>query len=523
MTSRVSRGFRALDDKLNLDSNVHAQARSVRAILEEILRDAGLLETSLLQGSYGRKTMRPPLKDVDVVVVLPERLADKRKNPGMSKWAMGQFRKAIEDSGRLPGIDFDVDKAPAHALQLTIPWLDFTVDLVPAFETEEDDQGWLYIADREQDQWSKRSDVRRLRDRVAARNKSCGGVWVHQVRQAKSSLDLDEDVSDLVCGLLVESLTYDAVSEKVAPQMAMLGIFEAGAERLGESYAGLAQDDLTTKWTDAQRVQVVRFFEQNRRKAQEAIRLEQAGDEVGAVDVWREVFGDVFPVPNISFAERLRTVSLGGGSITLDGRLTTVPGNARPHRPWRSADPGDETFQPSTPSASNGTAMDVLLVAPDVVAEAVRSGSVVWGAENVIGRLTCGGAGAMLEIDLLPLPQAAAEGLMVERVRVVVTRSHEVLVYPLSRPGRSWRHRNDFHPRTLCLQYPEDDPALLWLWSDGLGALITRIRIHLMSEEIFRRDNVWPGEELPHGLPRHDHVWPVVSPDMRAALPRWSR
>ena len=526
MSGKVFDRFRALDEALKLDPEVHAQARGVRAVLEGILRTAGLLEAALLQGSYGRKTMRRPLKDVDLVVVLPARLAHLRTTSGMSQWAMDEFRKAIEVAGLLPGVRFDVDKAPAHALQLTIPGLDFTVDLVPAFETEEPDQGWLYIADREKDLWSKRSDVRRLRDRVAARNKDCGGVWVNQVRQAKHSLDLDQDVNKLVFGLLVESLAYDVITKKVTPQEAMLGIFTAGAQQLNEPYSGLAQDDLTAKWTYAERTQVLRFFEQNRRRAAEAIRLERAGDTVGAIRVWHEVFGELFPVPDVSFAERLKTVSLIGGSVTPEGRLSTALGNVRPYRPWRAADPDAGACNVTSPSVGPGDAgvsMDALLASPGEVAERVAEGAVVWGAENVIARRVCGGAAVLLELDLLPLPETAVEGHATERVRLGVTRDREVLVYPLSARGRSWRHRNDFHPKMLCLQYPGDDPALLWLWSDGLEQLLTRVRLHLMCEEVYRRDNLWPGEELPHGLPQDGVVWPVASTDMRNAMRRWSR
>lgn len=527
MTDKVLRAFKALDEKLKLNPLVHAQARTVRAVIEEALRAAGFLETGLLQGSFGRKTMRPPLKDVDLVVVLPSSLADRRNEPGMSQWAMDQFRETLEDvGGVLTGIRFDVEDAPPHALQLTIPGLHFTFDLVPAFETEEPDEGWLYIADRDKDQWSKRSDVRRLRDRVRARNKECGGVWVNQVRQAKHSLDLDQDVNDLVCGLLMESLAYDAVTSKMTPQQAMLGIFTAGAEKLHEPYAGLAQDDLTRKWTYPERTQVLRFFQQNQRRASEAIRLERASDSLGAVRVWREVFGDDFPVPDVSFAERLKTVSLVGGAVTPDGRLTTAPGNARPSRPWRAAE--SDALAPSAPPSSvfpfvESVSMDALLSNPAEVAELVAEGAVVWGANHVVARRLCDGAAANLELDLLPLPEAAAEGHTTERVRIVATRDHEVLVYPLSGRGRSWRHRNDFHPKLLCLQYPDDDPALLWLWADGLEPLLTRVRIHLMCEEVYRRDNVWPGEELPHGLPQDGVVWPVASTDMRKAMRRWSR
>lgn len=530
MSSSVFDAFKAFDKKLKLDPEVTAQARSLAGVLEQCLRDAGLCQSRLLQGSFGRKTMRPPLKDVDVVIVLPDRLADQRTQPGMSAWAMGAFVKAITDSGVLPGVRFDVEQAHAHALQLTIPGVDFTVDLVPAFETESPDDGWLYIADRDKDQWTKLSDVRRLRDKVAGRNQQCGGVWVNQVREAKHALDQDPRIKDLVCGLLMESLAYDAVTKKVNPQQAMVAIFTAATESLGRPYFGLAQDDLTAKWSGADRADVLRFFQQNHRKAVAAVRLESAGDKVEANRIWREVFGDLFPTEAVSFVERLKTVGQIGGSVTTDGRLTTVPGNARPARPWRvvAADeevhashelrrPGEQTVVTALPS------MDALLSDPERVAREVAGGEVVWGVRDVLGSSLCDGYAVKLELDLLPLPDAADEGFEVERVRVVATSDHQVLVYPIGRPGRTWRHRNDAGRGALCLQYPGDDPSLLWLWEDGLEDLLTRVRLHLLAEEVFRREGSWPGEELPHGLPTGGVVWPVASDAMRRALRKWSR
>lgn len=525
MADKVIDGFRVLDERLKLDPRVNAQARRIRGVVEDVLRDAGLLQSVLLQGSYGRKTMRPPLKDVDMVVVLPSSMEHLRTKPGMSGHVMAEFRSALVDAAAFPGVEFDAGGASAHALKLTIPGVDFTVDLVPAFETEEPDKGWLYLADRELDQWTKRSDVRVLRDRVAARNQGCGGTWVHRVREAKRSLDRNPEVKALVCGLLVESLGYEAITTRMAPQEAMLRFFAVGTEKLHGPSAGLAQEDLTRKWTSADRALVLQFFTESHRLAGEALRLERAKDAVAACGVWREVFGDAFPVPEVSFAERLRSVSVVGGSITPDGRLTTAPGNVRPVRPWRAVDA--TAVAPTIATVSAATAapltMDMLLEDPASVADVVAAGAVIWGAERVVGRPLSGGMGAMLELDLLPLPEAVAEGHPTERVRVVVTSNREALVYPLSGSGRTWRHRNDFHPMMLCLQHPGDDPALLWMWSDGLESLLARVRVHLMCEEVFRREGVWPGEELPHGSPTDGVVWPVADPSMQRALRRWAR
>ena len=167
--------------------------------------------------------------------------------------------------------------------------------------------------------------------------------------------------------------------------------------------------------------------------------------------------------------------------------------------------------------------MDDLLSDHARVAREVASDEVVWGVRNVVTSELCDKYAVKLELDLLPLPDAAAEGFEVERVRVVATRDRQVLVYPIGQPGRTWRHRNDAGKGALCLQYPGDDASLLWLWEDGLEQLLTRVRLHLLAEEVFRRDGTWPGEELAHGLPEGGDVWPVASPAMRRALKKWSR
>jgi hypothetical protein len=310
----------------------------------------------------------------------------------------------------------------------------------------------------------------------------------------------------------------------------MVAIFTAATASLGGPYFGLAQDDLTARWSGADRADVLRFFEQNRRKAVEAVRLESAGDKVEAIRIWREVFGDLFPTEAYSFVERLKTVGQIGGSVTADGRLTTVPGNARPARPWRAV-AADEQVQAAhelrSPGKQNaGTAspsMDSLLSDPGRVAREVASGEVVWGVRDVLASCLCDGYAVKLELDLLPLPDAADEGFAVERVRVVATRDQQVLVYPIAQRCRTWRHRNDAGKGALCLQYPGDNPSLLWLWEDGLEELLTRVRLHLLAEEVFRREGSWPGEELPHGLPTGGVVRPVASEMMRRALMKWSR
>lgn len=332
--------FAELDDALKLDPDVDASAKQIRATIDEVLEAAGMSATSLLQGSYGRKTMYPPLKDVDLVIILPKRLEHLRFDPQGPAKAMEAFRNAIVSSGRLPGARFDAEEEAAHALQMSLTGVEFTFDLVPAFET--DDPDWLLIADREERRWDKRSDVRALRNKIMVRNGKCLGRWVLQVRHSKHAVRQVPSVKALVCGLLMESLAFDVITSLVSPQKAAEAVFAHGARVLRAPYVGLAQDDFTAKWTMLDRSRVVAFFVKNQQLAQEALRYEASGDLVAASATWREIFGEEFPAISpstpVSFADQLAQVARLGGGVTSTGGITTsagAPAATNPARPWR--------------------------------------------------------------------------------------------------------------------------------------------------------------------------------------------
>ena len=147
---------------------------------------------------------------------------------------------------------------------------------------------------------------------------------------------------------------------------------------------------------------------------------------------------------------------------------------------------------------------------------------VLWGVTDVEGRRLWSGLAGSLELALLPPLDAQAEGFDAERVRVVGLPDQQVMVYPLG-PPRRWSHRPKEYPRPLCLQHPADDPALLWTWDDGLGRLLTRVRLHLLCEEVWRRTGTWPGVDLPHGDPQGGRPGPVTDPLLTKGMHTWAR
>jgi hypothetical protein len=50
----------------------------------------------------------------------------------------------------------------------------------------------------------------------------------------------------------------------------------------------------------------------------------------------------------------------------------------------------------------------------------------------------------------------------------------------------------------LCMWEEEDPPAMCWLPSDGLVALLDHVRLHLFREAWWRETGRWSGPQAPH-------------------------
>lgn len=328
----VSEAFSELDEQLKLSPDTHAEAKRIREELEETLKAAGLEVSSLIQGSYGRKTMRPPLKDVDLVVLACD-AAGKNSN---GEWDIEAYvrrvKVAICESGRFPGVRFDDGGVSKRPLQLSLPDINFTVDVVPARESGS--PGWLLLGDRVEGTWDYPSDVRVLLQKVSARNQQCGGKWVRQVRMAKSALTGDSRVKDLVSGFLIESAAYDVVLTSTTHPRAVAAILAQLASVSRGEYTGLGQNDLTDGWSSDDRRHVIEFFNERAQSAQHAVRAEERGDEEEAIRLWKLSLGSSFPAPSQSFFDTLADVNTVGGGLTPAGALATSGTSIRPSRPW---------------------------------------------------------------------------------------------------------------------------------------------------------------------------------------------
>jgi hypothetical protein len=330
MGNAVDSAFATFDRALNLDPTQRKRAQERHLAVTNVLKDAGFVESTFLQGSFARKTMLKPLKDVDIVVVIKREYWDVLSGPQGPALAMKWFEAAITDHWPEATFD-DGDEPAAKAVRVSFPDLDFDVDLVPAFEAE---HGNVLIGNREEQNWET-SSTRRLNDVIAKRNQSLGGRFVHQVRELKQLIKHHDELS-FVKGIVVESLAYAVITANVADKNAVLTVLEHAAHVVGGPVmTPTGDEDVIAGWSRAERITALRVFRVLADQANEALHVEATGDSQAAIDLWNNVIGDPFPNAEIRPpGEAL--AAWASGSRTSTGRTTPSSGGRQPVRPGRA-------------------------------------------------------------------------------------------------------------------------------------------------------------------------------------------
>jgi hypothetical protein len=317
MSKKIDTAFAAFDEKLNLDPRERKRAQQVHNDMRAAVSTDGLVVDSFLQGSFARKTMLKPLKDVDVVLLLNPELRDRYRAPDGPGLAMEAFKPRV--LRKFPDAKFDQGEEPAgKALRVSLPNCPFTVDLVPAFE-EVPPTEYVLIGDRHGGSW-ERSNTRMQRRKVSERNQHTGGRFVHQVRMVKAYRKAHEDQLDFISGIVMESLAFAVIRSQQMDADAVRAVLRHAATAVyGPVYEPAGEDDVTAKWTPEQHRIAAQAFSDAANRADEAVRLDNAGDPDGAIDAWHTLLGDDFPAAP---ARPLKNAAAAwaSGSISQTGR-----------------------------------------------------------------------------------------------------------------------------------------------------------------------------------------------------------
>jgi hypothetical protein len=320
--------FEVFDQKLKLNPRERAAAIRRHNEITAVLLAAGVIVRAFLQGSFARKTMLGPLRDVDKVVILAGRLRDRSDLRILPVLAMVEIEKVL--AAAYPEATFERGR---HALKADFgPWR-CNFDIVPAFETDTADDDVL-IANTETNTWD-RSNTRTLIRVIAERNQACDGRFVHQVRMAKQCVV--HSLEGLIPGLHVETFAYAAVTGPLEYAEASCRILEAGARLLAGAYTDpTGVDQISRKLKPSVAPQAQAAFAAAAHRAREAQRLAAAGDHPGALAIWHDLFGDPFPTPSAQPVADALQRAFAGGSVTSTGTVSTTSRGRQPSPPTRS-------------------------------------------------------------------------------------------------------------------------------------------------------------------------------------------
>ena len=318
----LSQRFSAADDNLKLDPDEHKQAVEAHNHLGDVLVAAGVAKRTRLQGSFARKTMLPPLHDVDKVIELVDDLRAELEGSSVGpRRAMDIICSTVRPE--FPGAGFEVKK---HSLGITLPDGQCDFDAVPAFN-DEDGSGWIKIADTTALSW-KPSNTYALIDAVSARNQACDGRFVRQVRMVKQVVSV-AGISEALPGLHVESFCYEAITETLAHPDAVAVALTKATELLDASYVDPTGADRISDRLQPHQVALAKsVLVVKAARAVQALRLAGDGDEQGAALIWAELLGEVFPSPADEEREALRRLHAAPILVPAAAAVAATPTRA---------------------------------------------------------------------------------------------------------------------------------------------------------------------------------------------------
>jgi hypothetical protein len=324
-TRTTAEAFEEFDENLKLDRRERNAAQRIHNEITDLLVSLGIITAAFLQGSFARKTMIPPLRDIDKVVVLDGRLRGLTPDQVMER-----IQTAI--GAKYPDVTFERTR---HSLKADFGENTFYFDIVPAWETDTEDDDVL-IANRDSGNWD-RSNTRELIRVVAKRNRATNGRFIHQVRMGKQAIK--HLLDGIVPGLHVESWAYIVITESLAADEAVTRILEAGARLLGGTYSEpTGNDQISARLKPDVIAKAKPVLTEAARKARQARALTEVGDHNEAIRVWHELFGDCFPTATPQDDATSLRRSFQGGALTVSGTVSTsrtVGQTSRPVRPWR--------------------------------------------------------------------------------------------------------------------------------------------------------------------------------------------
>jgi hypothetical protein len=284
----VDDAFVNLKGKLEITATEAQLASRRHQEIRDHVRESWTLETDFLTGSYRRETKTKPLKDVDIFVVVD--------SDGPQASLRQSAPSAILDK-LVVVLSKKYDAVVVDRMACTVNFGSgdevVSFDVVPAFQRATDE---FEIPDARRGSWIV-TNPKRHHEMSTAKNKDCDGKFVPFVKMVKA---INRELGDPVQpSFLIEVMAHDLVKEPFGRYQDEVRWFLASAsENVGRSWpdpAGLGPDVNTM--STSERARAAQALEGALGIAEDAIRLEDDGQERAAVESWRQLFSWRMPRP----------------------------------------------------------------------------------------------------------------------------------------------------------------------------------------------------------------------------------
>jgi len=284
----VDDAFLNLKSKLEITAAESALAVRGHSEIRDHVRASWDLQADFLTGSYRRQTKTKPLKDVDIFVVIDRDGAQAKFRDSGSKTILDKL--AIVLSSKYE--DVIVDRM---GCTVNFGSGDETIsfDVVPAFELSTD---VFEIPDAKTGGWI-RTNPKRHHEISTEKNNACDSKYVPFVKMVKA---INRELGDPVKpSFLIEVMALDIVTEPFGRYQDEVRWFLASAaEGVNSSWpdpADLGPDVNSMSLSD--RKSAEKALGDALEVAEQAIRLEDDGQERAAVEEWRRLFAWRMPRP----------------------------------------------------------------------------------------------------------------------------------------------------------------------------------------------------------------------------------
>jgi hypothetical protein len=292
----TAEAFEKFRKKLELSATESKDAAKRHAEVRDCICGGFDLKTDFLSGSYKRHTKTKPLKDVDIFFVLNDKEQWRRDKPPIETLQAFESclkkkyteKDQVELCRRAATVFFEKNYYPDdHEGKV------MSIDAVPAFETSSD----VYeIPDRVTGQWIK-TNPKKHAEQATAKNAEMNGTWVPLVKMIKgwNRANGKPIKPSFLIEVMAEDLIEAPFSSYADEVRNAFAAFEAGISgswpdpaRLGPLVSDQMTPELIQKAKQA--------LQGAQRKAALAARSEQLGRQGEALQLWREILGDYFPL-----------------------------------------------------------------------------------------------------------------------------------------------------------------------------------------------------------------------------------